>query len=93
MGISDKLSELAKKAQDAVVEHEGQINQALDRAQLVADQQTGGRYREQITKAGETTRAYVQRLKPEPAGPDSAPESSGPKSASEPPAPGEAAGD
>jgi ABC-type transporter Mla subunit MlaD len=65
MGIADRLKNLTKKAQDAAVEHQGQINQAVEKAELVADQRTGGKYHDQIAKASGKAKTYVEHLKPE----------------------------
>ncbi|MGI8430153.1 MAG: alpha/beta fold hydrolase [Solirubrobacteraceae bacterium] len=62
MGISDKLDGLTQKAKDAAAEHHDQILGAVQKAEAVADQRTGGKYHEQITKAGGKAQAYVARL-------------------------------
>jgi hypothetical protein len=52
MALSDKLKDLRGKAEEAVVERKDQITQAVQKAGEVADKRTGGRYHEQIQKAG-----------------------------------------
>ena len=52
MGLTDKLKDLGKKAEDTAVEHKDQIGEAVQKAAATADQRTGGKYREQIQKAG-----------------------------------------
>lgn len=65
MGISDKLNDLTQKAKDVAGEHHDQILDVVQRAETAADKQTGGRYRDQITRTGGKARSYVGRLKPE----------------------------
>jgi hypothetical protein len=62
MGLSDKLKDLTKKAQEAAVEHQDQLQQAVETAGVVADRRTGGRYRTQIAKAGQKASAMVDSL-------------------------------
>jgi ElaB/YqjD/DUF883 family membrane-anchored ribosome-binding protein len=64
MGIADRLRNLTKKAEDAAVEHKDQIHEAVQKAETTADQRTGGKYHEQIVKAGDKADAYVENLKP-----------------------------
>lgn len=64
MGIADKLRNLGKKAEEAAVEHQDQIHEAVLKAEAAADQRTGGQYHDQIVKAGEKADAYVENLKP-----------------------------
>ncbi|HTD57757.1 MAG TPA: antitoxin [Solirubrobacteraceae bacterium] len=52
MGLADRLKGLTKKAEDTAVEHKDQIHQAVEKAEATADQRTGGKYHEQIQKAG-----------------------------------------
>ena len=64
MGLSDRLKDLRKKAEDTAAEHKEQIDQAVEKAEVAADQRTEGHYHEQIAKAGAKAEAYVQNLKP-----------------------------
>jgi DNA-binding protein H-NS len=65
MGLSDRIKDLRKKGEDTAAEHKEQIEQAVGKAEVAADQRTEGRYHEQIAKAGAKAEAYVQNLKPE----------------------------
>ncbi|MDQ6776932.1 MAG: antitoxin, partial [Actinomycetota bacterium] len=62
MGFGDKFKDLAKQAQEAVAERKDQIAGAVDRASTVADQRTGGKYSEQIAKAGQKATGVVEKL-------------------------------
>jgi MT0933-like antitoxin protein len=62
MGFGDKFKDLAKQAQGAVAERKEQIAGAVDRASVVADQKTGGKYSEQIAKAGQKATGVVEKL-------------------------------
>ena len=73
MGLTDKLKGLMQKAEDEVVEHKGQIKQAVGKAGAAADRRTGGKYREQIQKAEVKADATIDKLEPADAPPDSAP--------------------
>jgi ElaB/YqjD/DUF883 family membrane-anchored ribosome-binding protein len=64
MDISDKLKDLGEKAKETAAEHKDQIRTAVEKAEAAADQQTGGRYHEQIAQAGEKVQAYVEKLDP-----------------------------
>ena len=65
MGIADRLSGLRKRAEEAAVEHQEQILDAVQKAEVAADQQTGGKYHDQISKVGAKAETYVEGLKPE----------------------------
>jgi DNA-binding protein H-NS len=62
MGFADRLKGLTKKAEDAAVEHKDQIQQAVQKAEATADQRTGGKYHEQIQKAGAKAESLVDGL-------------------------------
>ena len=62
MGFGDKFKDLAKQAQEAVAEHKEQIAEAVERASVVADQRTGGKYTDKITRAGQTADRVVDKL-------------------------------
>ncbi len=62
MGFADKLKDLGDKAKDAAAERKDQINQAVQTAGEVADQRTGGKYRNQISKATQKAEAAVERM-------------------------------
>src|SRR5277367_4243549 len=63
MGLTDKLKDLKSKAEDAVVERGDQIHSAVEKATSVADERTGGKYRERIQKAGAKADGLVESLK------------------------------
>ncbi len=62
MGFSDKFKDLRSKAEDAVVERKDQIQQTVQKVGEAADQKTGGKYHEQIQKAGEKATGFVEGL-------------------------------
>jgi ElaB/YqjD/DUF883 family membrane-anchored ribosome-binding protein len=62
MGLADRLKGLSKKAEDATVEHKDQIQQAVQKAEAVAEERTGGKYHEQIRKAGAKADTFVEGL-------------------------------
>jgi antitoxin protein of toxin-antitoxin system len=63
MGLVDSLKGLRKKAADAAVEHEDEIRQTVQKAQLAADQRTGGKYHDQIQNAGAKADTFIEGLK------------------------------
>ncbi|HEY7934288.1 MAG TPA: antitoxin [Solirubrobacteraceae bacterium] len=63
MGLTDKLKDLTQKAEDAAVEHKDQIQQAMQKAETAADQRTGGKYHEQLRKAGAKAETFLDGLK------------------------------
>lgn len=67
MGFSDKLKDLTKKAQEAAAEHQEQLHQAVEKAETTANRRTGGRYRDQISRAGEKANALVDSVASKPA--------------------------
>jgi DNA-binding protein H-NS len=62
MGLADRLKDLTKKAEETAVEHKDQIQQAVQKAEVAADQRTGGRYHDQIRKAGAQADGLIERL-------------------------------
>ena len=64
MGISDRLKNWSKKAEDAAAEHKGEIEKAVTKAEELADQRTQGKYHDQIQKAGAKADQYVEGLQP-----------------------------
>lgn len=90
MALGDKFKDLAKQAQDAVAEHKEQITGAVERATVVADQRTGGKYTDKIAKVGQKAEKAVEKLsgdppagtEPETPGPEAGtPETPGPQAA------------
>jgi hypothetical protein len=62
MGLGDKFKDLAKQAQEAVVEHRDEIHGAVARASVAADQQTKGKYTDKIAKAGQKASEAVDKF-------------------------------
>jgi hypothetical protein len=67
MGLSDRIKEAAKKAEEAASEHRDQMRHAVVRAGEVADQRTKGKYSEQIQKAAAKADTVVERIAGAPA--------------------------
>ena len=65
MAITDRIKELTRKAQGTAAEHKEQINQAVEKAEVAADQRTSGRYHDQIANAAAKVETYVGGLEPE----------------------------
>jgi ElaB/YqjD/DUF883 family membrane-anchored ribosome-binding protein len=63
MGLADRLKRLTKKAEDTADEHKDQIHEAVQKAEVAADQRTGGAYHEQIQNAGAKVDGFVDRIK------------------------------
>lgn len=63
MGIADKLKGLTSKAEDAAAEHKDQIHEAVEKAEVAADQRTGGKYHDQIQKAADKADTFIDGLK------------------------------
>ncbi len=71
MGLTDRFNKLTKQAKDSAAEHKQQVDQALQKAAVAADQQTGGKYHDQIIKAETRAEGYVENLEtPTPTQPD-----------------------
>jgi hypothetical protein len=73
VGITDRLKDLRKKADDTSAEHKDQIQAAVEKAEVAADERTGGKYHDQIAKAGAKVEANVENLKPEASAEEDAP--------------------
>jgi MT0933-like antitoxin protein len=71
MGLADRLKDLRKTAERTAVEHEDEIKQALQKAEVTVDQRTGGKYRDQMQKATAKADALIEGLK-QPDGPPGA---------------------
>jgi ElaB/YqjD/DUF883 family membrane-anchored ribosome-binding protein len=65
MGFADKLKGLTKKAEDAAVEHKDQIHHSVEKAEVTADERTGGKYHEQIQNVGAKADSFVDGLETE----------------------------
>ncbi len=62
MALTDKFKDLRNRAGDAVLDRKDQIEQAVQKAGDAADKRTGGRYHEQIQKAGDKAASFVDGL-------------------------------
>jgi hypothetical protein len=62
MGLSDKLKDLQRKAEDAAAEHKDQIKQTVQKVGEATDQRTGGKYSERIQKMSEKAGGLADRL-------------------------------
>ena len=62
MAFGDRLKDLAKLAEGAVADHKDQIQGAVKKAGAVADERTGGKYREKIEKATSKTETLMSKL-------------------------------
>lgn len=60
MGFADKLNQLTKKAKEAAVDHKDQVEKAVEKATVLADQRTGGQYHDQFGKAEAKADAYLE---------------------------------
>lgn len=78
MAIKDRIRGLTKKAQDTAAEHKDEIQQAVEKAEVTADQRTGGKYHDQIASAAAKAEAYVEKLDPEETPGDGRPDPSPP---------------
>jgi hypothetical protein len=63
MGLGDRLKDITKKAEETAAEHKDQIHDAVQKAEAAADERTGGKYHEQIQKAGDKADTFVEGLK------------------------------
>jgi hypothetical protein len=73
VGITDRLKDVRKRAEDTAAEHKDQIQAAVEKAEVAADGQTAGKYHDQIAKAGSKVDEYVENLKPEASNAEDAP--------------------
>jgi hypothetical protein len=62
MGLGDKFKDIAKQAQNAVVEHKDQLHDAVDAAGVVADRKTRGRHTAKIAKFGQKAGDAIDRM-------------------------------
>jgi transcription termination factor Rho len=61
MGFADRLKDLKKQAQEAVVEHKDQIQQAVDTVGVLANEKTGGKYATKISKIHDHASTAVEK--------------------------------
>jgi hypothetical protein len=62
MGLGDKFKDLKKQAQDSVVEHRDQIQDAVGVAGMAVDRKTKGRHTQRIAKFGRKASEAVDKL-------------------------------
>jgi phage-related minor tail protein len=62
MGFADRLKDLKKQAQEAVVEHKDQIQQAVDTVGVLANEKTGGKYANKISKIHDQATSAVGKV-------------------------------
>jgi ElaB/YqjD/DUF883 family membrane-anchored ribosome-binding protein len=62
VGLVDTLKGFRKKAEDAAVEHKDQIHEAVQKAEVAADQRTSGKYHDQIQQAAGKVDTFVEGL-------------------------------
>jgi ElaB/YqjD/DUF883 family membrane-anchored ribosome-binding protein len=62
VGLGDTLKGFRKKAEDAAVEHKDQIHETVQKAEVAADQRTGGKYHDQIQQAAGKVDTFVEGL-------------------------------
>jgi hypothetical protein len=89
MGFADKLKDFGDKAKLAAAEHKDQISQAVESAGAVADQRTGGKYRDKISKATQKADGALEKFAAdgEPMAQGEHPAPNAPARPGEPPAP------
>lgn len=73
MSLSDKARQLADKAQQYAAGNKDKIAKGVEKAERVADAKTGGRYHDQITKAGQKADDMVAKLPTKPEQPHTPP--------------------
>jgi ElaB/YqjD/DUF883 family membrane-anchored ribosome-binding protein len=69
VGLTDRLKDLKKTAQETAVEHEEAIKGALQKAEATVEERTGGKYHDQVQKAAAKADVFIEGLKQ----PDGAP--------------------
>jgi hypothetical protein len=90
MGLGDKFKDLAKQAQESVVEHKEQLQGAVEAVGVAADRKTKGRHTDKIARMGQKASDALDRLGSDESAPgENAPGPSAP-GPSAPAAPGEA---
>jgi predicted lipid-binding transport protein (Tim44 family) len=62
MGLGDKFKDLKKQAQETVVEHRDQIQEAVGVVGVAADRKTKGRYTQKIAKFGQKANEAVDKV-------------------------------
>ena len=72
MGLRDKLTGLREQAEEAVVEHKDQIQNAVETAGGVVDRKTHGKYTDKIAKYGQKATDAVENFGGRASGDDTA---------------------
>jgi hypothetical protein len=62
MGLGDKFKNIAKQAQDAVVEHKDQLHGAVDAVGVAADRKTRGKHTDKIAKFGQKAGDAIDKM-------------------------------
>jgi MT0933-like antitoxin protein len=62
MGFMDKLKGLEGEAEQAAATHKDAVEKAIEKAEELADKQTGGQHHDAIGKAGKKAEEYVANL-------------------------------
>lgn len=83
MGFADKLNQFTKKAKDVAVDHKDQVEKAVEKATVLADQRTGGQYHDQLGKAEAKADAYLENQAQQHPSTPAPPEAARPQSDSE----------
>jgi MT0933-like antitoxin protein len=65
MGMADRLRDLTLKAKKSAAEHKDQIQQAVEKAETIADTRTKGKYHDRIANTGAKVESYVEKLQPQ----------------------------
>lgn len=66
MSLSDKARQLTDKAKQYAAGNKDKIAKGVEKAEQVADTKTGGRYHDQIAKAGQRADDMVAKLPTQP---------------------------
>ena len=66
MGFMDKLKDLEGEAERAAATHKDTVEKAIEKAEELADKQTGGQHHDAIVKAGEKADEYSRLRNPAP---------------------------
>ncbi len=62
MSFRERLKVLTSRAEKTAAEHKDEIRQAMGKAEAAVDQQTGGKYHDQIGKADAKAEGYLEGL-------------------------------
>ncbi len=62
MSLRDKANEAAEKARQYAVEHQGKIDDGIEKAAALVDDRTGGRYHGRMAEAAGKAKQYIENL-------------------------------